>query len=149
MTYGTLYLAGYGGAAPDIFFATLQPYGIDVALDIRLVAKGWSPSYSGAEFLRRLVVDGGVKRARWAKGLGNAGRFDGTEMRLAEPHAVVDLISVLARGLSVVIICGCGTESECHRTLVASLVREQSLDIVIASIAMPPRPLRKAKVSAE
>ena len=142
---GKLYLAGYGGTAPDAFFETLRPYGIDVALDIRIAPKGWSPSYTGSEFLRRLVDDGGARRARWARGLGNAGRFDGTGMRLADPGAVADLVSVLDRGLSVVVVCGCGDEAACHRALVAAKVREAAPYAVIASISLPPRPPRARK----
>jgi hypothetical protein len=146
---GKLYLAGYGGTAPDAFFETLRPYGVDVALDIRIAPKGWSPSYTGPEFLRRLVEDGGARRARWARGLGNAGRFDGTGMRLADPGAVADLVSVLDRGLSVVVVCGCGAEEGCHRALVAAKVREIAPDAEIAGIPMPPRPPRAKGPKAE
>jgi hypothetical protein len=147
MSTGFLLTGGYGGADPDDFFAalgTLTP-APDVILDIRLAPKGWSVRYSGQTFLDELAAACPGSRTRWVRKLGNAGRFDGTGMRLVDPSAIDDLVSVLRRGYNVLVICGCANESTCHRSLVKDLVSTQAPEVVHVSVPpVPPRPRRKA-----
>lgn len=150
MNSGRLLTAGYGGADPDDFFAALAALtpAPGVILDIRLAPKGWSPRYSGEAFLDELTSACPGARTRWVRRLGNAGRFDGSGMRLADPGAIDDLVSVLRRGLDVLIICGCATESTCHRSLVVELVSTKAPEVLHVSVPpVPPRLRRKAQIA--
>ncbi len=138
-----LYLAGYGAADPDSFFAALAGYQIDLALDVRLVPKGWSPRYTGAAMLDGLQT-AGARRARWTKRLGNAGRFDGSGMRLDDPSAIADVVLVLNRGFSVLLVCGCGDATKCHRTMIAGLVQAVSPETEVIDVPTIP-PVRRRK----
>jgi hypothetical protein len=147
MNSGRLLSAGYGGADPDDFFAALSALepAPSVILDIRLAPKGWSPRYTGEAFLAELAAACPGARTRWVRRLGNAGRFDGSGMRLVDPGAIDDLVSVLHRGLDVLVICGCATESTCHRSLVVQLVSTQAPKVVHVSVApVSPRPRHNA-----
>lgn len=134
---GRLFTAGYGNKQPEDFVATLEP--VDVALDVRLIAYGWHSQYRGEQMLNLLRV-AGARRARWAPRLGNSAKREGGEMRIADSTAIDDLVSVLCRGMDVLIVCGCGKVKTCHRRLIADLVREQlhELEVVDLPRHTPP-----------
>jgi hypothetical protein len=136
MNEGTLYLIGYGNRPPEEFFACLAPLAIDVALDARLIPWGWHVRYRGEAFLRSLERDGRVGRARHAGRLGNLAKREGGPMRLADPEAIADLVRVLRGGRSVVVICGCGNGTTCHRALIGRLVTAAAPEIPVIELAV-------------
>ena len=138
-TMGILYTAGYGHAQPEDFFAALRDKPIDLALDARLMPWGWHQLYRKDAFLRALEERGVVKRAKWTERLGNVGKFDGGEMRLSDPSAIADLVSVLARGRNVLIICGCGKYETCHRAMVARLAQELAPELQVEHLPTPAK----------
>ena len=126
---GRLLTAGYGNKQPEEFAASLEP--VDVALDARLIAWGWHADYRG-EGMLNLLRAAGATRARWAPRLGNPAKRDGGAMRIADMTAIDDLVSVLRRGMDVLIVCGCGKVAGCHRRMIAELTRERlpSLEVI-------------------
>jgi hypothetical protein len=145
---GRLLTIGYGNAVPADFFAALADQQVDLALDARLVPYGWHENYRGARFLAALVSEGRVSRARWSERLGNAAKRDGGEMRLADPGAIADLLTVLHRGWRVLVICGCAEVEHCHRRLIADLAQAADPDLIVEHLPTPPRPPRTASTSA-
>ena len=137
---GILYTAGYGNAQPEDFFAGINRVSISLALDIRLKPWGWHQLYRKEAFLRALETEGGAARAKWTERLGNVGKFSGGEMALSDPTAVADLVSMLARGRNVLIICGCGKYETCHRTMVARLARELAPELIVENLPTPAKP---------
>lgn len=147
-TLGRLILTGYGNAEPAAFFAALAAESPDEAVDIRLKPWGWHPDYRGEAFLAALRERSSVGRARHDPRLGNPGRFDGGGMRLADVKGLNDIWRALRAGHDVAVICGCGKATGCHRSLVATRLREVEADLVVVDLPAPPRARRQVAVRA-
>lgn len=143
--HGVLLLIGYGGAAPDAFFAAVAAAAPDECVDIRLKPWGWHERYRSGRFLAELREASGGS-ARHEPGLGNPGHFDQRGMRLSDERALLPLVAALAAGHRLLLICGCGRGDACHRSLVAARLREQLPDLEVCELGpLPSAPRTKVK----
>lgn len=136
---GRLILTGYGNAEPAAFFAALASEHPQEAVDIRLKPWGWHRDYRGEDFLAALREQAGVKNARHDARLGNPGRFDEDGMRLADEKGLNDIWRALHAGHDVAIICGCGKAEGCHRTLIATRLRDVDPALEVVDLPAPRR----------
>jgi hypothetical protein len=140
---------GYGNAQPEAFFAAVAEAHAYLALDVRLVPWGWHAAYRGEAMLAGLRGPGAASVARWSERLGNAAKTGGGEMRLADPAAVADLVSVLRmRRGPVLVVCGCRDASRCHRRMISDMAAALDPLIEVRDLATPAPAPRKPKAAA-
>lgn len=130
---GRLFTAGYGGSTPPALAAALAKCGADLAVDIRY--NPWSPvpDYRASRFLALLRDRAGIAEALHQPALGNRAYKSGG---MDVPESGIDwLVDQLGGGRSVVIICACRDPAGCHRTHVATRVKDRLPDVEVHELA--------------
>lgn len=130
---------GYQGATPHSFLRALQDARIELLVDIRAVASSRRPGFSKTKLAAGLA-DAGIDyvhlRALGTPADGRAAARAGhhTEMRkifLAHMRtadaqdALADLVELVRSGRRVSLLCFEADPAHCHRSIVASMVREK------------------------
>lgn len=118
-----IFICGYAGHTPDQLYNLARQLGARV-LDIRLKPYSRLPGWSVGEL---------VERFGWhymgVPELGNAAKRDGGPMRLDEPRVGLEVVQVVAENNPVILLCCCANPAECHRRLVADLLRADGYDV--------------------
>lgn len=96
-------------------------------LDIRHVPHTSKPGFSKPELASRLG-----SRYQHVAGFGNV-NYDGGDIQLAAPDEGRTVVAELER--TPILMCGCGSPEQCHRTTVAQLLTEH-----FGGTATPLRP---------
>jgi len=130
---------GYQGATPDSFRRALQDARIELLVDIRAVASSRRPGFSKTK-LAASLADAGIDyvhlRALGTPADGRAAARAGhhadmrtiflAHMRTADAQsALEDLVELVRSGRRVSLLCFEADPAHCHRSIVASMVREK------------------------
>lgn len=120
---GTIYTLGYSQrqAAATLDRLLRQPR--ILLLDVRYQPTSrWHPQWNRAELAARYG-----EQYHWERRLGNVNYWSQTrpvQLPSGWQEAVHDAAALLNGGTSLVLLCACGDERACHRTLVAKLIQE-------------------------
>lgn len=120
---GTLYTLGYSqrNAATTLDRLLRQP--CILLLDVRYhPISRWNPAWNRAELAARYG-----EQYRWERRLGNVNYWSQSRpLHLPAGYEleVREAADLLCAGTSLVLLCCCGDERACHRTLDAKLIRE-------------------------
>ena len=130
---------GYQGATPGSFLRALQDARIELLVDIRAVASSRRPGFSKTK-LAASLADAGIDyvhlRALGTPADGRAAARAGhhadmrkiflAHMRTADAQdALADLVELVRSGRRVSLLCFEADPAHCHRSIVASMVREK------------------------
>ncbi|MDK9696473.1 MAG: DUF488 domain-containing protein [Siculibacillus sp.] len=132
-----VFTIGYEGTDIERFVHTLKLVGIDVLVDVRAVAvsrkKGFSKralaehlALSGIEYRHEIDL-GDPKEGRVAARAGDFSRFRaiyGDHLNEKSARESVTLISEVAESQSVCLMCFERDPSQCHRSMVADLLKD-------------------------
>jgi uncharacterized protein (DUF488 family) len=123
-TIGTLYTIGYAHPDAAIQVGQLMNQEHMLLVDIRYSPYSrWRPAW-GHEALEATFGECYL----WKQRLGNV-NYQHPELgiKLAEGHedAAREVAKLLARGISVILLCTCKNARTCHRSLVAKLVQDE------------------------
>jgi len=130
---------GYQGATPDSFLRALKKARIELLVDIRAVASSRRPGFSKTKLAAGLA-DAGIDyvhlRALGTPADGRAAARAGqhadmrkiflAHMRTADAQdALADLVELIRSGRRVSLLCFEADPAHCHRSIVASMVRDK------------------------
>lgn len=130
---------GYQGATPHSFRRALQDARIELLVDIRAVASSRRPGFSKTK-LAASLADAGIDYVHLralgtpadGRAAARAGHHDEmrkiflVHMRTAEAQdALADLVELVRSGRRVSLLCFEADPAHCHRSIVASMVREK------------------------
>ena len=120
---GTIYTLGYSQrkAAATLERLLRQPQ--TLLLDVRYQpVSRWNPEWNRADLVARYG-----EQYRWERRLGNVNywsRERGIQLPGNAQEAVQEAAGLLLAGTSLVLLCCCGDERACHRSLVAKLIQD-------------------------
>ena len=120
---GTIYTLGYSQrkAAATLERLLRQPH--ILLLDVRYQPTSrWNPQWNRAELAARYG-----EQYRWERRLGNVNywsRERGIQLPTGWQEAIREAATLICAGTSLMLLCCCGDERACHRTLVAKLIQD-------------------------
>ncbi|HUW16908.1 MAG TPA: DUF488 domain-containing protein [Actinomycetes bacterium] len=129
----TLYTVGYGGRSPEALRDLLPPDAL--VLDIRL--KAWSRDQRWTSFNLSTTLPKFGLRYRHDPRLGNLD-YRGDSVRIADTSAAVPLAHSVMSGETIVLMCVCRQPQDCHRLVVADMVRDIDSRISISHLGSDP-----------
>ena len=120
---GMIYTLGYSQRKAAATLERLLRHPGTLLLDVRYqpVCR-WNPVWNRAELAARYG-----EQYRWERRLGNVNYWSQTrpiQLPAGSHEAVSEAANLLCTGISLVLVCACGDERACHRTLVAKLIQE-------------------------
>lgn len=120
---GTIYTLGYSQRHAAATLERLLRQPLVLLLDVRYqpVCR-WNPQWNRAELAARYG-----EQYRWERRLGNVNYWSQTRpihLPAGYAQAVREAATLLCAGTSLVLLCCCGDERACHRTLVAKLMQD-------------------------
>jgi uncharacterized protein DUF488 len=120
---GTIYTLGYRQrkAAATLERLLRQPQ--TLLLDVRSqpVCR-WNPEWNRADLAARYG-----EQYRWERRLGNSNYWSrawAIRLPVGWQEAVYEAADLLCVGTSLVLLCACGDERACHRSLIARLIQD-------------------------
>ena len=120
---GTIYTLGYSQRKAVATLERLLRQPRILLLDVRYQPTSrWNPQWNRAELVARYG-----EQYRWERRLGNVNYWSQTRPILLPTgyqQAVCEAVDLLCAGTSLVLLCCCGDERACHRTLIAKLIQE-------------------------
>jgi hypothetical protein len=133
----TAYTAGYAGQSLANLARIAAEMGATV-LDIRLSANSYSPQWRKAAMQAAL----GTRYAH-VPALGNRNYKTGPPVCLSDPDRGVSFVQTMLAQGPVILLCGCRSATECHRSTVARLLAAKG--IPTRELVWTPRPARLCK----
>lgn len=122
-TLGTIHTLGYAAKDADEQLAQLMTDERTLLVDIRLSAHSrWHPRFNENALMLRYEA-----RYKQRKRLGNINyRNKALPIVLAEGHeqSIAELVALLRSGRNIVLLCACSQYEQCHRKVVAELLRD-------------------------
>ncbi len=119
---GAIYILGYSQrTAATLQRLLCQPHILLWDIRYRPVSR-WNPQRNRAELAAR-----SGEQYRWERRLGNVNYWSHTrdiQLPVGWQLAIREASALLCRGTSLVLLCACGDERACHRSLVAKLIQE-------------------------
>ena len=120
---GAIYTLGYRQRKAAATLACLLRQPGMLLLDVRSqpVCR-WNPAWNRAELVARYG-----EQDRWERRLGNVNYWSHSrpvQLPTGWQKAVQDATALLCAGTSLVLLCACGDERTCHRSLVAKLIQD-------------------------
>lgn len=120
---GTIYTLGYSQRKAAATLERLLRQSQILLLDVRYQPTSrWNPEWNRADLAARYG-----EQYRWERRLGNVNywsRERGIQLPAGSQGAVQEAASLLLAGTSLVLLCCCGDERACHRTLIAKLIQD-------------------------
>src|SRR2546425_1219147 len=120
---GTIYTLGYSQRKAAATQERLLRQPQTLLLDVRYQpVSRWNPEWNRADLAARYG-----KQYRWERRLGNVNYWS-RERAIQLPgnahEAVQEAAGLLLAGISLVLLCCCGDERACHRSLIAKLIQD-------------------------
>jgi uncharacterized protein (DUF488 family) len=120
---GTIYTLGHSQAKAEATLEQLMRHPRALLVDVRYQpVSRWNPQWNRASLAGRYG-----HRYVWDRRLGNIhyqSRDRGIQLAAGHQDAVREAAGLLCAGTSLVLLCACGDERTCHRSLVAKLIQD-------------------------
>jgi uncharacterized protein (DUF488 family) len=130
----TVYTAGYQGLKVDALlkFAELHDA---LVLDVRM-----SPMARDASWRKKALMTSLGNRYRHAEQFGNV-NYKGGPIELKDPKQGIAKVGPILLKQPVILLCACWNQRECHRTVVADLIRDTyQVEVVHLKASDFPKP---------
>lgn len=118
-TVTTLYTWGYGNhglSALEDLVQRLDATVVDIRFSPRSRREDWNQLTLHARFRHHY---------RWISALGNRNYHQPGAVEIVDLEAGLDLLAPLLQDGSVILLCGCGDPTHCHRSVVAEAARQR------------------------